>query len=92
MKNLESENSRVVTNNSQMEVKDTGAAGAKKGPPAKVEPKKDLKPAPGKPATAEDKNAPKDIKIDYPEVEIESDYLIIEKSYKQMKPAPKVVV
>lgn len=75
-----------------MEVKDTGAAGAKKGPPAKVEPKKDLKPAPGKPLSAEDKNAPKEIKIDYPEVENESDYLVIEKSYKQMKPAPKVVV
>ena len=59
---------------------------AKKGPPAKADPKAAGKAAPGKPGTAtEDKNTPKDIKIEYPDVEAEPNYLVVEKNYQQDK-------
>lgn len=57
-----------------------------KAPPAKVDPKaKDAKAAPGKPLSAiDDKNAPKaDFKVDYPEVQAEPNFLVLEKSYVQ---------
>lgn len=55
-----------------------------KAPPAKADPKaKDVKPAPGKPATgADDKNAPKaDFKVDYPEVQAEPNFVVLDKSF-----------
>lgn len=92
MKHVEIENQRIAQNNSQQDsVKDLGAAKGK-APAGKADPKKDPKSAAGKPATADDKNCPKDIKVDYPEVEQETDFMILEKSYKDMKPAPKTTV
>jgi hypothetical protein len=55
----------------------------KKGAPAKPDPKAAGKPA-GKPgAVVDDKNVPKDNKIDYPDIEGQANFLILEKTYNQ---------
>lgn len=64
--------------------KDTKAAGKV---PAKPDPKA-AKPAPGKGAVVDDKNAPKlDFKVDYPDVEAEPNFIIMEKTFNQAAPA-----
>lgn len=40
------------------------------------------KPIAKKDANADDKNAPKNIEIDYPPIDSENNFLILEKSYK----------
>lgn len=60
----------------------------------KPDPKKDAK---GKPpvkgaAVVDDPNSPKDIVVDYPDVPILPDYVIIDRSYLKMKEGPKQVV
>ena len=55
----------------------------------KTDPKKDKGKA-SKNAAAEDKNAPKHIEIEYPEVESEPSYLIMEKSFLSLKQKPEV--
>jgi len=52
-------------------------------PAGKGDPKKDAKAAPAKKggAPTEDKNAPKPITIDYPEVHAGSNFLIYERSF-----------
>lgn len=61
--------------------------GGKAGPGGKPDPKKDAK-APvkkGGAAAVEDKNAPKVITIEYPEVPSGETFVIVEKDYRQMK-------
>ena len=82
---MEAARSNMVSSSTVEPVKEKDG---KKGAPAKPDPKAAAKGAPGKPSTAsEDKNSPKDVKIDYPEVEAEPNYLLIEKSFQQNKAA-----
>jgi hypothetical protein len=85
------EQQRLSANVSQQEANKDVQKG--KAPPAKVDPKaKDAKPAPGKPATAaDDKNAPKaDFKVDYPEVQAEPNFLVLERNFLQKQPTVKI--
>ena len=53
---------------------------------------KDTKAKGGKGAAAEgDKNAPKPIEIEYPEIAAEPDFILIEKSFDQSKAKPAAV-
>ena len=62
-----------------------GAPSAGNAKPAGKDPKKDAK-KPAKGATIEaDRNAPKPLEIEYPEIASECDYLLIEKSFVQNK-------
>ena len=58
-------------------------AGGKPG--GKPDPKKDPKAAPKKGAPVEDKNAPKPIVVDYPEIPSSNNFVILEKTFTQMK-------
>ena len=54
---------------------------------------KDAKGKGGKGAAAEgDKNAPKPLEIEYPEIPAEPDFILIEKSFDQGKSKPTAVV
>ena len=55
----------------------------------KSDPKKDAKGKGGKGGGAEDKNAPKSLEIEYPEVESEPNYIIIERSFTSMSKKPE---
>ena len=62
-----------------------GAPSAGNAKQAGKDPKKDVK-KPAKGATAEvDRNAPKPLEIEYPEIASEVNYLLIEKSFVQNK-------
>ena len=83
LEHLQEEEQRLAASTSQEDVnKSQPAAGGKK------DPKKDAKAAPKKGAV-EDKNAPKAIAVDYPDVPACDNFVILEKEYNQMNPAAK---
>jgi hypothetical protein len=52
--------------------------------------KKEKSKAPAKGGVADDKNVPKQIDVEYPEVESESNFLILEKSFASLNAKPEV--